>query len=317
MDQNTERRLSGWGIGKIREYFLDLKTSLLSSTYSVKVSNPQNDEETVKVLLEVAKNTRGLKGRLDELVVKEGAQTVKVSNLSDIHLPSVSFPARIEVSNLKDIPQPTSTPITVEKVDISSLEKLLEGLKSSLNDIRTLLPSLKSSPISFPTIPEPKPFPKTISMAEGKDIEAEVKGLRADVAELYKLIDLKEFGGGAASEVKVTNFPPQSIPTPVTNISINSLRGLPKATKILVSTTPTALPDTALSQRRSMIVFNMSGNTIYLGGFDVTTASGFPVSDQGYSPPIDAGDQMIIYAVSATPSAEVRVFEVSNDAEGN
>lgn len=92
---------------------------------------------------------------------------------------------------------------------------------------------------------------------------------------------------------------------------------MPRSSLVTVGVTATPLPATPLEQRRSMILFNDSGSVVYLGGADVTVDNGLPVLDQSYSPPIDAGQHMVIYGVASLAGCEVRVFEVSNDSEGS
>ena len=118
-------------------------------------------------------------------------------------------------------------------------------------------------------------------------------------------------------QAEVTNFPPQKIPQPVTNININPLRGEVLTTAVSVGTTATALPETPLENRRSFMVFNNDeSKTIYLGGSGVTTDSGLPVLAQSYSPTIDAGPKMIVYGITASGTVDVRVIEASNENIG-
>lgn len=323
----------------IKDFLTGLVNQATDKTLSVRVEN----QET-KLYKEIAENTRGVKGKLQtlndtltakkvdlskveskldeiakkDLSVKIGetkviVDNVKVTNLSDIKIPELVIPKEVKVSNLADIKLPQ--PIKPEKVDFSSLEERVKALKSALDKIFDYLPTLK--PQVFPKIEIPKQF----SVKEAtKIIEAVEKGtetLSDDLLALSKVIKNNSGGVSDGLEVKVTNFPPTHIPTPVTNFNINSLRGVPKSTLVTVGTTATPLPATPLEQRRSMLLFNDSGSVIYLGGADVTVNNGLPVLDQSYSPPIDAGQHMVIYGIASTTGCEVRVFEVSNDSEGN
>jgi hypothetical protein len=110
---------------------------------------------------------------------------------------------------------------------------------------------------------------------------------------------------------------PSMTTAPVTNININSLRGPALTTGVSVGTDATALPSTPLDNRRTLIIYNNSSATVYLGGADVTTSNGLPIPAGSYSPAIDAGVKMIIYGVVASGTADVRVLEVSMDNIGS
>lgn len=162
---------------------------------------------------------------------------------------------------------------------------------------------------------------------EGFKIENKIKienweDLLDGIEELKKgfnlLINKEKRGGeGMPMEVSISNFPPQMVPTPVTRIDINPLRGELTSSLVSVGTTPTPLPGTALARRRSLIIFNNdSSKTVYIGGANVSasgTNTGLPVLSQTYCPAIDAGPQMILYGVVATGSANVVTLEASND----
>lgn len=299
----------------------DFFTALSRQTFSVRVDN----QETT-LFKEIAQNTRGVKGKLEAIDKSIASKDYSISlpaitSLKDIKLnvdnvKVSNFPAplkEVKVSNLSDIKIPET-----KIIDISSLERHLNDLKSSFSEIYSYLPNLKSK--EFPKFA----FPKEISVKEAEDIiEAYKKGtqiLSDDLVALSEVIKTRDSSvptnDKGEIEVSVNNFPPQHIPTPVTNININSLKGVPKSTLVSIGTSATPLPANPLEYRRSMILFNDSANTIYMGGSDVTTSNGLPVLTQAYSPPIDAGQHMIIYAIAGSTS-NVRVFEVSNNQEGN
>jgi len=339
-EELVQKRLQSLILKNVKDYFSDLFEKYFKKTLSVKVEN-----QDTNLHKEVAKNTRGVKERIDKLINKEVSLSKIEETLQQIRDKEVGkdrtitgrvqaevlnfpeFPKSFEVSNFPlsttafeitnfdDIKFPKAE--KQEKVDISPLVKGFSDLKTGLKKINDLLPGLK--PNEFPEFK----FPKQFSMKEGDDIKKAVKKMEEtisdDLVALSKVIKEIEVGGsgGSSGKVEVTNFPPQHIPTPVTNININSLRGVPLSTVVTVGTTAVPLPATALSQRRSLLVFNNSGSPIFIGGADVTVANGMPVMDQGYSPPIDAGQYMKVYAIAETNGNEVRVLEISNDAEGN
>lgn len=341
-DLVNQRLYTSSVLKNIKDFFTDMFASVDRKTYKVQVTNHET-----KLYKEIAENTRGVKGKiidltkavtdkkvnlstieskLDEIAKKDlsvsigetkvDVDNVRVSNLSEIKIPQVIIPKEVRVSNLKDIVIPK--PEKQEKVDFSSLESRLNALKSAFDKVSDYLPQLK--PHAFPKIE----FPKQISVKEADKIIDEykkgVKILSDDLLALSKVIQAQETGFGTNDkgevEVKVSNFPPTHIPTPVTNININSLRGIPKSTVMNVLTSATPIPATSLEQRRSVSFYNDSENTIYIGGSDVSSSNGFPIFPGTYSPPIEAGEHMKIYGV-ATSSSSIRVLEVSNDSEGN
>lgn len=326
----------------IKDFFTALFSSLDKKTYKVEILNHET-----KLYKEIAENTRGVKGKLvtltevisgktvdlskveaklDEIVKKDlsvsigetnvNVDNIKVTNLDEIKIPTVVIPKEVRVSNLKDIVIPK--PEKPQKVDFTSLETRLNGLKSALDRVNDVLPSLK--PQAFPKIE----IPKQVSVKEADKIIEEykkgVKILSDDLLALSKVIKAQESGFSTNDrgeiEVSVKNFPPTHIPTPVTNFNINALRGVPKSTVMNVLSTATPIPATPLTQRRSFSFYNDSDNTVYIGGSDVTSVNGFPILAGTYSPPIEAGEHMIVYGI-ASSSSSIRVFEVSNDNEGN
>ena len=118
--------------------------------------------------------------------------------------------------------------------------------------------------------------------------------------------------------IAVDNFPPTRVPQPVTNININPLRGIVETTTQTLTTTLSKVPGYGeLDGRRSLMIYNNdSSETIYIGGSDVTSSNGFPIPAKSYSPAFDAGPKMIVYGLTASSTAEVRVLEMSNDSGG-
>lgn len=77
---------------------------------------------------------------------------------------------------------------------------------------------------------------------------------------------------------------------------------------ITVSTSATAIPTTAFSGRRSIIIVNISANIIYIGASNVTTANGYALY-QLQSISIDLADNVTIYGI-ASGSSECRYLEI-------
>lgn len=311
----------------IKGYLIDAAESVTGQIisflddYKPKVEVTNKDTNLIK---EVAENTRKSNSRLGELVKKEFTskvevkdlknevkvtnlkdypKTIKVSNLKEFpktikvsNLDKIKYPQTIRISNLGEIKLPKPV-----NIDISPLENSLRGLKSAFSDIKRELPRLKQK-----DLPQQKDL-KEVS----RHIDAMAERLDDALTNLHELIKEKDFGGAGQTVIKS-----QSGGSKYADVTVNGLRGIPQSTAVTVITSATKLPSTALENRRSLIVYNNSSNTVYIGGSDVTTGNGMPIASESYSPPIDASDQMTIYAIAGSNS-EVRVLEVSTDKSGS
>lgn len=164
-----------------------------------------------------------------------------------------------------------------------------------------------------------RPDPKSFDIKSPVQMVG-MEDLLADMEELKKGLNIL-----VNKEAATVSFPSETIPVtvtnlkypnPVTNISINALKGVNLATPITVTNTATLLPATNLANRRSLILYNNSNQTLYIGGTGVTIATGFPIPASTYSPPIDAGFYMNLYGIVASGSADTRILEVSDVATG-
>ena len=100
--------------------------------------------------------------------------------------------------------------------------------------------------------------------------------------------------------------------TPVfalTNVDqVGLRRGILSSTTTATSTAGEC-PATALIGRRSVIIHNTGSTTVYIGHSAVTTANGYELKeDEAIS--IDATDDIDIYVITASGTAEVRTEEV-------
>lgn len=191
-----------------------------------------------------------------------------------------------------------------ENYDFDRIVKRLIDVEKAIGNIKIKIPEPQKI-----RIPE---FPKTIGVVEGKAILRALDEVGKKLDELPK--SFPEIS--MPSSISVDNFPPQKYPMPVTNINLNPLRGYAKTRGVTVTTDPTPLPDEVLAYRRSLVVYNNSSSTLYVGGSDVSDTNGMPVPANSYSPAFDAGPKMIIYGVSASGSINVRVLELSNENIG-
>ena len=88
------------------------------------------------------------------------------------------------------------------------------------------------------------------------------------------------------------------------------LGGVVKTTSVAVGTTATALPGTALANRKSCFFYNAGTATVYYGGSGVTSTSGIPVVVGDSSRSIDLGTT-VLYGIATTVGGTVNVLEVS------
>lgn len=81
-------------------------------------------------------------------------------------------------------------------------------------------------------------------------------------------------------------------------------------TAVSVTTTATALPATALTGRRKIYVQNLDNQPIFLGGSGVTTANGIRIA-AGAVFEDEVGDDVGLFAINASGTADVRVLELA------
>lgn len=78
---------------------------------------------------------------------------------------------------------------------------------------------------------------------------------------------------------------------------------------VSVTTSATALPTSALSNRRVLWIYNNGAVAIYLGASGVTTSAGFPLLP-GQSVSLEIG-ALPIYGRVASGTAEARIMEIA------
>lgn len=237
----------------------------------------------LKTLEESTKSDKQTVGLLNKLI----SQITQLSNtLRSTANKEVRFPDTQKVSG---------------SVEVSRMPDMQGNIVTALERVEAQLKNLVTK-----KIPE-----KKLELAEGKVISDKLDEL---TDALKKLPGNMEF----PTRVSVDNFPPQKIPQPVTNISINALAGTTKSRTVTVgSSTPVPLPGEVLAYRRSLVVYNNSSTiTLYVGGSDVSASNGMPVPPNSYSPAFDAGDKMVIYGIAASSSIDVRTLEASDIRTG-
>lgn len=187
---------------------------------------------------------------------------------------------KVEVTNPQPIVSPDFTPLVNAVYDLKKdLGKTKPGKKDAVVDNMPLLNSLEM------------------------------------IAKKLDLLYQKDEGDKVRS-VEITNFPPRMVTPPVTNISLNALRGVVNARPLTMTSTSSLIPPDPLPHRRTMIIFNNSSQNLYIGGADVTINSGLVILPNTFSPAIDAGDKVNVYGVVASGTADIRLFEISDEDRG-
>lgn len=75
-----------------------------------------------------------------------------------------------------------------------------------------------------------------------------------------------------------------------------------------VTSTATAIPSTAATGRKTIMVKNAGEVTVYLGGSTVTTATGYPL-DAGEEKAFDMDELVVLYGITAAGTAAVKSLE--------
>lgn len=262
-------------------------------------------------------------------VMVEGVETMKLDSIQKIEVKELSQKDVIE--KLGKVQEEVSRVVAavdkLPKKDISipaypkqmavggtvGVSALPERIHAQLSELKQsvgmMSEALKSLKLEVPQTDIV--FPKEISISN-------LQALQKDLQEVKKSVEGIQFPKVEFPDtINVGNFPPQKVPQPVTNININPLKGTIKNTAVTVSSTATPLPETPAPKRKSVVIFNNSTSVaIYLGGAEVTAENGLPVLAQSYSPAIDAGDTMLLYGITESGTADIRVLEANNEGFG-
>lgn len=84
-----------------------------------------------------------------------------------------------------------------------------------------------------------------------------------------------------------------------------------KSSNTTVNTTATAIPTIALVGRESVAIYNINATTttVYIGNSDVNSTNGFPLTSSCPSISLDLDNTVIIYAIVASGTADLRTVE--------
>lgn len=209
----------------------------------------------------------------------------------------------------------------------ASLERKIMDIATAIENIPAPIVSIPQQKIELPRIEIPKVIIPKSQPIKFTEIIDELKKIKAIFAENSQKTPLNAQNNDFNSllpvmrsiESGISNLVnrPVMTPQPVNNVYLNPSDGFIKTTDNIVGTTLVTLPQYGqLFNRRSVLIYNNSVNTIYIGGSDVTVGNGLPVPPNSYSPPVDAGYNLPIYAVASQGGNDVRVIEISKDKSG-
>lgn len=275
-----------------------------------------------------------IKGNVDV----DSLPPVNVENLSELQTYFTSLEKKIETlttqleKSIKKLETTKPTETKINNLDklapyFSSLESKISSLASYIAKIPAPKITLPTQEISIPKIELPEinipPYPEITFPKE--EILQELRNLQQIFVEnsqkgdiLLQNNDLLLVMRKVQTAVENLVARPTFRPQPVTNVTLNPLNGVVKTTDNTVGTIPVSLPQYGqLFNRRSLIIYNNSANTIYLGGSDVTVNNGLPLPANSYSPAIDAGYDLQVFGIAAQTNNDVRVIEISKDLSPN
>jgi len=89
---------------------------------------------------------------------------------------------------------------------------------------------------------------------------------------------------------------------------MNSIAGDYTTSTTTVTTTAGAIPATALTNRRTILVYNNGSETVYLGKSTVATTTGYPLAP-GDEKSFDLHDGLVLYGITESGTSDVRTME--------
>ena len=277
-----------------------MKDAVVSAVASSNSGGNAN-EEVLKLIVkqESADNTKEL-GSLQDITRGLINLLVAVKNIK-LEFPSIQRVTGTVDANISTLPD----------INVKNLNTLAPYFTQLGEQVSKISMALALSSKSTPTVKVNSSIDKELF----KPLEDSLSAIK-DQLSIPNNKDLVDAMGRVEDAITILVNRPQMTPQPVTNVNINALAGVGLTSLVTVGGTAVPLPATPVANRRSMIIFNNDAtNIVYIGGPNVTTANGLPILPQSFSPSIDAGNNMIIYAISGG-SVDVRVMEISTDAMG-
>lgn len=117
----------------------------------------------------------------------------------------------------------------------------------------------------------------------------------------YQRVKVNYGADGSATDVSSTT------PLPVYESAGSAI----KSSSVTVGTSAAALPSSALSGRKSMIIQNLGAADIYIGASGVAVGDGFKVAAGASSPSFAFSSSVTVYGISGSAGNDVRVLEAS------
>lgn len=287
------------------------KQVVLPKLFPIKGDVTVTDPVEVKNLSELAPHFKALQ---DEIMANRPEQfpaSFVVDNLAELqgYFKSLEDRFALLATAISKMPAPQ---VTIPEIKMPTV--VVPEIK---------VPAITMPKIDLPAYPIQKP-----QKLDLKEVTASIQSLEETLLSHFETLatnatqtsqndDLARAFARVEQSINALVARPQLTPQPVTHVSINSLRGLAHTTADTVGTALIPLPSYGvLPNRRALMVYNNSSNTIYVGGSDVTTANGMPVPASSYSPILDFGINTILYAIATTQGNNVRTLEVSDEASG-
>jgi len=116
----------------------------------------------------------------------------------------------------------------------------------------------------------------------------------------------------AGTIAALPDLPGGTIDSIAADVGVKALTGAFLSTATSISTSAAPLPATALSNRKSVVIYNNGATTMFLGGSAVATSDGLPVPPGEFSQSFDCDDTMILYGRVDSGTEEARVLELSD-----
>lgn len=280
----------------------DAKNLASKNIYKVELQDKDTTDKSLTLINEKLESLLKVMDDMTQVGSKgSSASETMAKKLDDVKSAIQQVRLQIPATQTVKVQNPTEFPIDEITSALSDIEKSIKSLK-----LNVTVPKQKDVVIP--------PYPTEMNLVGIGTIVEQLIQLKDSIEALPSQIPQQQLPTRMA--VDIITEPPHKYPLPVTNININPLRGYAVSSSVTLNQTPKGLPTTVVNYRRSMIVYNNSSSTVYIGGSNVTTSNGLPVPANSYSPALDAGPKLIVYGVVASGTADVRVLELSNENIG-
>lgn len=239
-------------------------------------------------------------------------KSIEISNIKELESYFQAFEKRMVTLQTELVKLNKHDSLSVD--NFNELEAYFISLGTKLSNLTEVISKIPTPKIEIPKMDMPVVKGQKVDMSpvieaiEGLEKALSGSSKSSDTALLRKLVNINQ----GLLERPVLTTPP------VTNINVNALEGFVFSSDNTVGSNIVSLPNYGqLFNRRALIIYNNSSNTIFIGGSGLTVANGMPIAPSTYSPVIDAGYNMTVYGVASQGGNDVRVMEVSKDQTAN